>query len=67
MDLTSGSQTLPSMRFPWTCLLGGLITTQTARPPLRISWFSSSGMGRESLHHDQLQGDGNAAGPGTTL
>lgn len=65
--LTSGSQTLPSMRFPWTCLLGGLITTQTAGPPLRISWFSSSGMGRESLHHDQLQGDGNAAGPGTTL
>ena len=35
--LTSGSQTLPSMRFPWTCLLGGLITTQTAGPPLRIS------------------------------
>ena len=43
MGLTRGSQTLPSMRFPWTCLLGGLITTQTAGPPLRISWFSSSG------------------------
>ena len=24
-------------------------------------------VGGESLHHDQLQGDGNAAGPGTTL
>ena len=34
MGFTSGSQTLPSMRFPWNCLLGGLITTQTAGPHL---------------------------------